>query len=190
MITNRVGFNHDRHPRHPPIRQYHQNAHDRGEPIMVLKLPAGEVRQTNQHIENLPIRLRKKITFNPETECWIWFAGKDGKGYGQINIGYGAKLMAHRRTYEYHRGTIPEGLELDHLCRTLACCNPWHLEAVTHQENVLRGTGPPANQARRTHCPKGHPYNAEHMRIYKNKRICYTCQLSYRTRRLERAKTV
>jgi hypothetical protein len=65
--------------------------------------------------------------------CWVWMAGVNTGGYG----GYQQK-MVHRLTYEALVGPIPQGLELDHLCRVKPCCNPDHLEPVTRRENALR----------------------------------------------------
>ncbi len=69
-------------------------------------------------------------------ECWLWTGQLSNKGYGVFNIG--VTNLAHRVSYYALRGPIPEGLELDHLCRVTACVNPAHLEAVTHQENIMR----------------------------------------------------
>lgn len=66
--------------------------------------------------------------------CWLWTASKTTGGYGQFNGG-----AAHRFSYEYFIGRIPEGLHIDHLCRARGCVNPQHLELVTHKENVQRG---------------------------------------------------
>lgn len=65
------------------------------------------------------------------------------------------KLLAHRWSYEFHVGPIPEGLDLDHLCRNRGCVNPDHLEPVTREENIRRAF------ATVTHCPSGHPYSDE-----------------------------
>lgn len=74
-----------------------------------------------------------------ETPCWIWQAALNSGGYGTTTDGSGRGVMAHRLVYEHYRGTIPEGLFLDHLCRNPACVNPDHLEPVTNSENVRRG---------------------------------------------------
>ncbi len=97
-----------------------------------------------------------------KTGCWEWRGGII-KGYGTMGIDYCHK-QAHQFAYEYFKGTIPEGLEIDHLCRNHKCVNPDHLEVVTHQENCRRGEcGEKTGQIQKTktHCPKGHPYNLE-----------------------------
>ncbi|MFI2348057.1 HNH endonuclease [Streptomyces sp. NPDC019443] len=72
---------------------------------------------------------------------------------------------------------MPEGTELDHLCRVRACVRADHLEAVTHRENTLRGDTIPARRAIKTHCLRGHPYNTENTyRSPKNHRSCRSCR--------------
>lgn len=70
--------------------------------------------------------------------CWIWTCHIDKRGYGKTSIGT-RSISAHQYFYEKKNGKTPEGLELDHICRNTACCNPDHLKLVTHHENVLRG---------------------------------------------------
>ncbi len=108
--------------------------------------------------------------------CWNWFAARSD-GYGTYCVA-GVMVKAHRHAYEALRGPVPAGLELDHLCRNRACVNPDHLEPVSKRENVLRGEGPTAINARKTHCAKaGHPLTDDNVRIQRgtNSRTCIAC---------------
>lgn len=113
-------------------------------------------------------RFFEKIRLNEETGCIEWTAGTNGVGYGTLKVktdeGYKHKY-AHRWFYEYHRGEIPEGLHLDHLCRNTLCVNHEHLEAVTPKENLLRGVGFSGINARKTHCIKGHELSGENLYV-------------------------
>jgi len=71
-------------------------------------------------------------------DCWEWSASRNAQGYGQFAMN-GKTRSAYRVSYEWLVGGIPDGLEIDHLCRNPSCVNPSHLEAVTHTENVRRG---------------------------------------------------
>lgn len=113
-----------------------------------------------------------------DSGCWEW-QGCESRGYGQF--WYNKKLKAtHQISYELFKGNIPKGLELDHLCRNKRCCNPDHLEAVTHKENTQRGlvgfvSG--LKQRAKTHCPQGHEYNEENTHIRPNgDRQCRVCE--------------
>ena len=105
--------------------------------------------------------------------CWLWTGGLRW-GYGAFKGG--GQTLAHRFSYELLVGTIPVGLQLDHLCRTPACVNPVHLEPVTGRTNVLRGVSIVARNAVKTLCPAGHPYNPENTYVTKDrKRMCRAC---------------
>lgn len=69
-------------------------------------------------------------------ECWEWQGHLSG-GYGSFRVGTNYP-PAHRWAYEFIRGEIPDGLQLDHLCRNRACVNPWHVEPVTARVNSQR----------------------------------------------------
>lgn len=88
-----------------------------------------------------------------ESGCWLWVASCSPSGYGHFRVD-GKTVRAHRFAYEYWHGPIPADKELDHCCRVRACVNPAHLEAVSHQENVLRGEARAAANARKAVCPK------------------------------------
>jgi HNH endonuclease len=106
--------------------------------------------------------------------CWVW-TGPRTKGYGRMSVG-GKEQYVHRWAYERFVGQLPDGLDVDHLCRNPSCVNFAHLEPVTHQVNCLRGESPCAKYARRDTCAKGHAYTAENTFTRPDKsRGCRTC---------------
>lgn len=112
-----------------------------------------------------------------ESGCWMWTGGAAGpdRSYGAFRID-GRLHRAHRISYEWANGPIPEGLHIDHLCRLPLCVNPAHLEAVTPAENNRRGFSPPALNALKTHCPRGHEYDAANTHVSPDgKRRCRAC---------------
>jgi HNH endonuclease len=128
-------------------------------------------------------RVMDKVSSEPNSGCWLWTGATTVHGYGHVNIGVGrGHIRAHRATYEALVGPIPEGMELDHLCRNPACCNPKHLEPVTHAENVNRGRAGALHPMRfRTHCKFGHPMTSENVYRYPKSRAveCRICRLKY-----------
>lgn len=113
----------------------------------------------------------------PDGRCWEWPGHLHRDGYGKIYDGKRLR-MAHRVVYEWLVGPVPDGLVLDHLCRTRHCVNPKHLEVVTDRTNILRGTGAAARWAARTHCARGHALVAKHgtKAWERGWRICRECK--------------
>lgn len=106
--------------------------------------------------------------------CWLW-RGLKINGYGQI-AGNRKRTYVHRFSYEMAKGPIPNGLQLDHLCRVRHCVNPAHLEAVTAKVNVHRGTGEAGANARKTECHRGHPLSGNNLYVNPDgHRNCRTC---------------
>lgn len=111
--------------------------------------------------------------------CWLWTGANDGHGYGHLTR-EDRTIKAYRYAYEICIGSVPAGLELDHLCRVPACVKPAHLEPVTHQENIRRGRrgGFAAVNSAKTHCTKeGHPLSGENLGINPTtgSRFCRAC---------------
>jgi HNH endonuclease len=111
--------------------------------------------------------------------CWLWKGHRLAGGYGQVSMNDKMKL-AHRVVYEAFRGPIPEGLQLDHLCRNRGCVNPDHLEPVTQRVNTLRGLTLPAENSAKTHCKHGHPLSGDNLYVWNGSRgrirACRTCK--------------
>ena len=127
--------------------------------------------------------------------CWLWIGKTNRGGYGQAYDHRGSskgrhQALAHRMAYELAIGPIPDGLTLDHLCRTRACVRPDHLRPCTIGEN-LRAPGATTFQARnaaKTRCKRGHELAGENLSVNnRGQRVCLTCYRErkrlYRTRR-------
>jgi hypothetical protein len=130
-------------------------------------------------LASLPSRFIQKIAVDDDG-CWVWTGARQKRGgYGLVRIGSRVDgsthaALVHRVVFEMLRSKVDDGLELDHLCRVRACCNPDHLEPVTHAENVRRGRVGD-RERRRTHCPQGHPYSHENTILYRGSRSCRQC---------------
>ena len=132
-------------------------------------------------------RLFSRVEVKGQDKCWIWRGGNNGNGYGRI-WSAGRMVYVHRLSYELLIGEIPEGLCIDHLCRNPLCVNPLHLEAVTHRENILRGTSPNAKAARKTHCKRGHKFTPENTARPQGTRRCRECDRQRSRRYYQRRK--
>lgn len=124
-----------------------------------------------------------KFKVDLKTGCWKWTGTHCGPGYATLFL-YKIKktrrqvrIYAHRFSYLVFKGEIPEGKEIDHICRVRDCVNPEHLRLVSHRENMLLGETIAAVAASRTCCPYGHPYDEKNTYYRKNdgSRQCKTC---------------
>lgn len=130
-------------------------------------------------------RILSGVTPGPNG-CWLWVRQMNNRGYGVIQTGARAtrkQHLVHRVSYETFVGPIPNGLVIDHLCRTPRCVRPDHLEPVTQQENTLRSPiAIAARWAARTHCDNGHEFTSENTRIrYREgrpSRVCRSCAIN------------
>jgi hypothetical protein len=108
--------------------------------------------------------------------CWIWIAAKDKAGYGKFRLTEN-NTTAHRAAYILFKGLLAKGLVIDHLCRNKSCVNPEHLEAVPQLTNLERGINVPSMIHKvKTHCPKGHEYSGDNLKLHKSGRHCKICQ--------------
>lgn len=124
-------------------------------------------------IKNQDDRFIEKCEKLTESGCVIWIGSTDRNGYGHTLFN-GKIEYAHRAAYIRDKGEIPEGLEIDHLCKVTSCVNPDHLEAVTHKVNCQRAIN---HNTLKTHCLNGHPYSGDNLYYNKkyNKRDCKAC---------------
>lgn len=108
-------------------------------------------------------------------DCWEWQGYRGPHGHGAVYHD-GASRPAYRVIWEHLRGEVPEGLELDHLCRNPPCCNPDHLDPVTHAENMRRGA---QSYEVRSHCLAGlHELTPDNVitRLTDGRQQCRACR--------------
>lgn len=139
-------------------------------------------------------RLLRGVRIDRESGCWLRTTSLGRNGYAYIGLGRSKVVLAHRTAYEMWVGPIPAGLTLDHLCRRRACINPAHLEPVPLRENLARGKGRSALNARKTHCARGHRFDESNTyRTRDGRRACRACHraasaAAYRRKRREAAR--
>ncbi len=123
-------------------------------------------------------------------DCWEWCGWRQPNGYGRVSWRH-ERVFIHRLIYAWAVEPLPRGyaMNIDHLCRNRACCNPVHLELVSIKENLARGRRY-RHDDNKTHCPKGHPYSGENLYLTKGGgRQCRQCRVANDKRKMERLKT-
>ena len=126
--------------------------------------------------------------------CWEYGGKIRTDGYGSVYIHNGTRAgttaLAHRVVYEGMVGPIPEGMFLCHHCDNPKCVRPDHIFVGTDADNKAdmyakgrQASGERLPQARRTHCPQGHPYSGDNLYIRKcGRRMCRACNNARRNR--------
>lgn len=153
---------------------HHQQAKDGREMRPILRTPAD--------------RFFAKV--NKTETCWLWTGSRTHLGYGQSwHAGEKRVNMAHRVSLWLAGIPIPEGWDVDHLCRVPACVNPAHLEPVPHAVNMERAPYSAVDfQLAKTHCPQGHEYTPDNIQPKRNSsggisRQCKVCRAEDQRRR-------
>jgi hypothetical protein len=130
-----------------------------------------------EELAELKTRIMTRLG-NPKgtDDCWTWPGAKSrsrpGIYYPTLSL-HNKSLRVHRVTFRIWVGPLVDGMHIDHLCRNTLCVNPWHLEQVTERENIIRGVGPTAVNAKKEVCINGHPFSPKYGTTY---RQCATCQ--------------
>jgi len=156
-------------------------------------IPFGNGGTTLADRQPWPERFWANVNRSAPASCWEWQAHRSRDGYGRLRAqapgsGEARMVSAHRVAYELSVGPVPEGLQLDHLCRNRACCNPAHLEPVTCQDNVRRGISPPAAHAAQAECINGHPFDEANTYFWRARRsrACRACGRAATARYIQR----
>lgn len=122
--------------------------------------------------------------------CWQWTGSLDREGYAVFWLGKN-NVRAYRYSYELTKGKIPNGLQIDHLCRNHSCVNPDHLEPVTGKENTNRGILSQVTKDRfknLTHCNRGHSLKGNNIIYLPKQRLCRKCNQKRQSEYYQRKK--
>jgi hypothetical protein len=134
---------------------------------------------TNQLPENMRSKISVEVVDGCPVPgpCWVWTGCLNSRNYGCVSVGNKSIKLTHRVSYVIHKGDIPDGYHVDHLCFNTRCCNPLHLDAVTPKVNAER-----SRPATKSHCVNGHPLAGENLVIKRRgngmyQRDCRVCRI-------------
>jgi hypothetical protein len=133
-----------------------------------------------------------RVVRRPNNECWEWI-GSTYQGYGVVQEALGSRghyknHKAHRLSYMIAYGKIPDGAFVCHHCDNPSCTNPSHLFIGTARDNnddmISKGRHVGTRNWKKTHCKRGHPYDAENTYYYPDgRRFCRACFKLHRENR-------
>lgn len=119
-------------------------------------------------------RFSVKYKVDAKTGCWVWTGSKQPSGYATLWNGARPE-QGHRISYRMFCGDIPDGHEIDHVCRNRSCVNPDHLRAVSHRENMRCSDTVMGRNAAKSHCKRGHLLSGDNLKIIRGSRQCREC---------------
>lgn len=134
------------------------------------------VNPNSWHFKQLPIEERVLLRSEWQGPCVVYLGERSKDGYGRIKVPGHKHTSVHRFMWERMVGPIPEGMQLDHLCRNEACWWHDHLRVVPPRTNVLASQNPAARNARKLLCSRGHPLTGDNLRMNGKRRQCKTCR--------------
>lgn len=144
--------------------------------------------KSRAEIERTLSRHGRHIEFH-RCGCWEWTGPTTDKGYARISQSKTSWVLGHRLFFEIFRGKVPDGLDLDHLCRNRNCINPSHLEPVSRRENVMRGRSPFILAHHSGSCVRGHQMTPDNTYISpKGQKHCKACRQMREKKRQDKRK--